>query len=258
MNVQLKCSEKGLKSQSLKRIAEELTTRLGYKVLRTTQSNPSALQFRWGAASNKLGQYEWFKSHGLSSLEFTTEQAQAGAWFNAGMAVVGRKLLESYEGKGIVMFDPEKGSPTKEDVLACKVFTKFIPKNREFRVHMFKGEPVIILEKKKKTEWEGPTSKYIFNTEHGYVFCQHDLELSPTLTGAIHFLAKKASGVNNSDFQGVDIGYDEAHTGKLFVIEVNSAPGIEGSNVGRYCDAIQKHLDSLQPKKPATVWPFQS
>jgi D-alanine-D-alanine ligase-like ATP-grasp enzyme len=169
------------------------------------------------------------------------------------MAVVGRKLLESYEGKGIIMFDPEKGSPTKEDVLACKVFTKFIPKDREFRVHVFKGKPLVILEKKKKKDWDGPTSKYIFNTENGYVFCQHDLDIAQSLNNAIQILAQQSSGVNNSDFQGVDIGYCSKKN-NLFVIEVNSAPGIEGSNVGRYCDAIQAHLETLKPKKPA--WPL--
>jgi hypothetical protein len=251
--LQLRCSEKGLKSQSLKRIAEELSNRLGYKVIRTTHDGaPGSLQLKWGAASNKLHQYEWFKGKGLSSLEYTTDQAKAGAWFNAGGAVVGRKLLESYEGKGIVMFDPEKGSPTKEDVLACKVFTKFIPKDREFRVHMFKGKPVVILEKKKKKDWEGPKSKYIFNTEHGYVFCQNDLKIGPSLESMINALATQSSGVNSSDFQGVDIGYC-SETGKLFVIEVNSAPGIEGSNVARYCDVIQAYL---KPKTPATTWPL--
>lgn len=252
MKLQLKCSDKGLKSESLKRIAEEMSTRLGYLVVRTTKENGEALQLRWGAPSNKLDQYQKFKGKGLSALEFTQDQAIAGDWFNKGSVVIGRKLLESYEGKGIEVFSPTE-APDPAKILECKLFTKFIPKEREFRVHVFKGKPVITLEKKKKKEWEGPTSDYVKNTQYGYVFCQEDLVIAPPLQLRINILASQASTICASDFQGVDIGYHKEKD-NLFVIEVNSAPGIEGSNVGRYCDLIQAHMQKFLPKQH--TWPL--
>lgn len=258
MKLQLLCSEKGQKSESLKRVALELSERLGYVVQRVVEpTSPNVL--RWGAKADKLEQYKKFQQLGINGLEFTTDQAIAGSWFMSGNLVVGRKLLSSYEGKGIVMFEPHK-APTKEDVLACKVFTKFIPKEREFRVHVFKGTPLVTLEKKLKNDWKGPTSEYIKNTEHGYVFCQHDVSIPSALQKQINDLAVASSKVCASDFQGIDIGYHEAKK-NLFVIEVNSAPGIEGSNVKRYCDAIESYLASKnQPKvavtAPTAAWPL--
>ena len=55
----------------------------------------------------------------------------------------------------------------------------------------------------------------------------------------IRELALAASKVTNSDFRGVDIGFNEK-LNELFVIEVNSAPGIQGTNVDRYIEAICK------------------
>ena len=53
----------------------------------------------------------------------------------------------------------------------------------------------------------------------------------------IRELALKASKVTNSDFKGVDIGFNEK-LNELFVIEVNSCPGIAGSNIDRYIEVI--------------------
>lgn len=250
MKLQLRCSEKGLKSQSLKRIAEELTSRLGYKVWRTTKTNlgVNVQQLRWGAPADKLSQYKFFKHNGLSALEFTTDQAVAGSWFNAGEVVFGRKLLSSYEGKGIIVFDPKKALESelfKKEILECKVFTKYIPKKQEFRVHVFKGMVVSILEKRKKKGFEGESDPKIRNTKNGYIFCQYGpnggpLEISEDVRKRIELLALDARKVCGSDFVGVDIGYNQKKD-NIFIIEVNSAPGIEGSNVQKYCDAIQKH-----------------
>jgi D-alanine-D-alanine ligase-like ATP-grasp enzyme len=39
----------------------------------------------------------------------------------------------------------------------------------------------------------------------------------------------------------VDLCYNE-HSNDVFIVEVNSAPGIEGTNVQTYCNAIQQVL----------------
>jgi D-alanine-D-alanine ligase-like ATP-grasp enzyme len=54
-------------------------------------------------------------------------------------------------------------------------------------------------------------------------------------------VALAAAKVSPSDFRGVDIGYNEKKD-ELFVIEVNSAPGIEGSNVNKYLDAMVQYV----------------
>jgi hypothetical protein len=44
-----------------------------------------------------------------------------------------------------------------------------------------------------------------------------------------------------SDFRGVDIGYNKLKD-ELFVIEVNSAPGIQGNNIDKYLEAIVQYV----------------
>lgn len=239
MKLQLLSTEHGLKSSSLKRIAEEMSHRLGYKVFRTLTVRVDRKQLRYGYQVNKLDQYKWFKAKELSALEFTTDPIEAKKWFTKGDIVFGRKTLVGSEGKGIVIFDPKEGNEFK--VAGVQVFTKYKKKKREFRVHVFQNKAVKIVEKKLKHDWQGPKNSLVRNTVNGYVFCQ-EVQLTAALKKRIEELAVKASQVcAKSAFRGVDLGYNESKD-DLFVIEVNSAPGIEGSNVQHYCDAIEAIL----------------
>jgi hypothetical protein len=223
-----------MKSGSLKRLAEELTVRLGYKVWRTTGVRKDRQQLLYGDLVDKLSQYQFFKKQGLSAFDFTTDAAEAQKWLNSGICIIGRQTLTGSCGAGIVVYEPD--DPVK--VGGCKVYCKYKPKKREFRVHVFKNTVVAIVEKRKKKDWKGESNPKIRNLDNGFVFCQ-EVELTAALKERINLLALAASKVCSSDFRGVDLGYNEKND-DLFVIEVNSAPGIEGSNVKAYCDAIVK------------------
>jgi hypothetical protein len=223
-----------MKSQSLKRVANELTTRLGYKVFRTTKTRPDRKQFRYGHQVDKLQQYKLYKAKGISSFEFTTEKQKVKEWLQQGHTVFGRTTLTGSNGKGIVIIEPG------DEVPAALVYTKYKKKKREFRVHIFKNKVVGIVEKRKKLDWEGPSDSRVRNLANGYVFCQ-TVELTETLRKKIEETALKARAITKSDFVGVDMGYNQTND-DVFVIETNSAPGIEGTNVQHYCDAIQQVL----------------
>lgn len=214
------------KSGSAKRIAEELTQRTGKKVWRSKVAKPQQKNLRYGDLKDKIHQYEYFKAQGIPAPEFTTSKTEAKSWATEGV-VFCRTLTKASEGKGIVVAE----SP--EEVVNAPVYTKYLKKKREFRVHIFQDKIVTVLEKRRKKDFEGNTDAKIRNTANGYVFC-HENVIEPA---GIRELALKARKVTNSDFAGVDIGYNEKFN-KLFVIEVNSAPGIEGTNVQRYCDTI--------------------
>jgi hypothetical protein len=237
MKVQLFSTKTGLKSNSLKRLALALSAALGYKVWRTSAVKPNRLQFRYGDAVDKLAQYKFFKEKGISALEFTTKGQEAVQWLNEGHTVFGRKLLNASCGKGIEVYEPKDVA----EIDPCPVYTKYKPKKREFRVHVFKDKVVTIVEKKRKSDYQGDKKDAkIRNLEHGYVFAQQ-IELADSLRQRIEEVALRASKVCSSDFRGVDIAYNEKKD-DVFVIEVNSAPGIEGSNVDKYVAAIVKHV----------------
>ena len=112
-------------------------------------------------------------------------------------------------------------------------FTLYKKKKKEFRVHVFKDVVVQVLEKRKRKEFTGERDSRIRNTANGYVFCSEGV-VEPE---GLRELALKASKVTSSHFRGVDIGFNEK-LNELFVIEVNSAPGIEGSNIDKYVEVI--------------------
>lgn len=214
-----------LKSGSLKRLAEGLSKKLGYKVWRSSVQKPNRIHYLYGDCKNKLYQYQWFEANGVPSVPFTTDAEVAKEWLKK-HTVLGRQLLQSSEGKGIVVCEP------KSELKNAKVWTQYIPKKREYRIHIFDDKVVQVLEKRRKKGVYNGESK-IRNTANGYVFCSQDVWEPEGLRD----LALKASKVTTSHFKGVDIGFNEKKN-QMFVIEVNSAPGIEGSNVDKYVEVI--------------------
>ena len=229
MKLRLLCTEGTRKSQSLKALAHGLSTKLGYKVWRSTKPKVNRDNIKYGHSVDKLTQYRWFLDNSIPALEYTTEHDVVRQWLEEGNTVFGRKYLNSSCGKGIVVFEPSNTS-----FETCPVDTKYRKKKREFRVHIFKDTVVAVTEKRKRSGFNGERDTKIRNLANGYVFCQELLDPEPS---GLRELALRASKVTQSDFKGVDIGYNELKN-ELFVIEVNSAPGIAGSNVNAYIEAI--------------------
>lgn len=228
--MKLRLLSTNLKSQSLKKIAQGLTQALGYKVWRSSIQKPNRIHLKYGDQKGKIEQYEWFHEKGLPALDYTQSMQVARQWALEGDVVVCRKLTHSSEGKGIVVAE------TSDAVVPAPVYTKYKKKKKEFRVHVFKDTVVHVLEKRRKQGIEGDSK--IRNTANGYVFCSENVQEPDGLRD----LALSASRVTSSDFKGVDIGYNEKYN-QLFVIEVNSCPGIEGTNVQRYVDVIKQYAN---------------
>jgi hypothetical protein len=227
----LLCTKRGLKSASLKAIAVGLSTHFKRKVWRTTTVSKIRQQFRYGQSVNKIEQYFWFLDNEIPALEFTTWDEVALEWLNDGNVVFGRKYLNASCGKGIVVME------TPADMQMCPVYTKYKKKKREFRVHVFKDQVVAVTEKKRRKEFNGVRDTKIRNLANGYVFTQTVVDEPEGLRD----LALRAARVSSSDFRGVDVGYNQLKD-ELFVIEVNSAPGIQGSNINKYLEAVLQHV----------------
>lgn len=221
-----------LSSQSLKRIAQALSARVGYKVLRTKRFNPRRTQYAYGNLIDKCSQYRWFSANDISCPEYTFNRSTATDWISNGFVVFCRTLTRASEGKGIVVAE------TVDQLVAAPVYTKYTKKKREFRVHIFKDKVVQVVEKRKRSGWDSDRDTRIRNTANGYVFCR----TVDNIPSGLQELALRASKVTDSDFRGVDIGYNEKKD-QLFVIEVNSAPGVEGSNVTDYVNTIVNYAN---------------
>lgn len=112
----------------------------------------------------------------------------------------------------------------------------WIQKAREFRVHVFCGDVIRVQKKCKKNGVEA--DQFIRSESRGWVLC--DWEPDGGDDCCMHFdmsyLAKKAVAALGLNFGAVDI-CEERETGKLFALEVNSAPGLNDEGVALYAKA---------------------
>ena len=192
-------------------------------------------------AVNKLTTFKMLQDK-CNIPEWTTDNVKANSWDKV---FFGRKNLTGFGGTGIIVFDPEypfaEGgnypAPDKGVAQACPLYVQYKKKKREFRVHVFKGEVIDITQKKKRKDFEGEINTKIRNYANGWVYCRDDIVVPEDLrTQAI--LAVNAIGL---DFGAVDIIYNEKEN-KSYVLEINTAPGLEGTTIEAYKNAILKSL----------------
>jgi glutathione synthase/RimK-type ligase-like ATP-grasp enzyme len=185
-------------------------------------NNPSAVNI----ASNKLLAFRALE--GIQTVPWTTDKEVANGWLSGGKRVVVRSLLRASEGRGITIIEPGSVLPN------AKLYTQYVPKKKEFRVHVVGNEVIDIQEKRRKA---GQESHRVRVHDNGYVFCRKDLKEPPGLR-ELAINAVKSVGL---DFAAVDIIWNDIH-GKLFVLELNTAPGLTNTTGNFYSSAFRKLL----------------
>lgn len=176
---------------------------------------------------NKIEQLTRFRAANVSHPPFTTDSA--GVRELGSKTVFARTLVNSTNGRGIVEFEPQDGVLTPR----APLYTAYIPKKAEYRVHVFNGEVVDIQQKKKKRGFEGDRETRVRNLKNGYVYCRD--EVNPP--SGINTLAVGAVRALGYHYGAVDIIYNEKKD-KLYVLEVNSRPGLMGTTLDKYSDAL--------------------
>lgn len=195
----------------------------------TLLNSPEAVK----TASNKLKGLVALEEAGIAVPQFTTDRRIAKYWLDDGHTVVERHVLNGNSADGVRIVnldDPDMSS----ELESAPLYTKFIPKSREFRVHVFRGEVVDYAEKKKVRQERRPDNfnKYICSNEMGWVFCRLNIKhIDP-----VKELGIKAVEALGLDFGAVDVVY---HEGTPYVLEVNTAPGVMGTTLKRYVNTFR-------------------
>ncbi len=168
-------------------------------------------------ATNKINTFTKLKEAGVPTVEWTTNKDTAITWEDV---IIARTKITSNAGKGIIFC-------TKADLPEAKLYTKFIEDGVEYRVHVFNGE-VIDYQKKFGTA-------SIKNHDNGTIFIR-TIDGEPLKriedNEKIAVDAVKALGL---DFGAVDIIRKDK---KSFVLEVNTACGMEETTLNSYVQAI--------------------
>jgi hypothetical protein len=163
---------------------------------------------------------------------WTTSQTVAQIWSDLGMTVVVRNTLTGHGGDGIIIVTPKEVFPVK----IAPLYTQYINKTHEFRVHVMKGKIFDYQEKVPAKDTE-PKNWYIRNHDNGFKFVRGGI----TLPEDVRKQSLKAFVASGLDFCSADVVYD-SKTGKAYILELNTASGLVGKTVDSYKTAFQEVL----------------
>lgn len=187
-----------------------------------------------------LTQLQRFKRANIACPDFTADLNEATHWVQAGRLVFGRNR---YHEKGLDIVAPNSAEWAKKDF-----WTKVIPAEREYRIHIFDGQ--LIHQSLKELNPNAKPSRInglpIRNTSTGYSY-NHDF--NPP--AAAVELAKRAVNELGYLCGAVDILEDKA--GEAYVLEVNSAPGMGDRTAIAYANAIKRYAQKTPPSSAGAV-----
>lgn len=190
-------------------------------VMSGLMNKPAFLRF----ASNKLNFFRLMKERDLSDV--------VPEWWEKGedipdtaFPIVCRTVLAGHSGEGIVIVYK------REDLVPAPLYVKYVRKQDEYRIHVGKkGEEngvISVQRKARRLDCETPDWK-VRNHQNGFVYVRNDV----TPPDAVLAAATQAFGVTGLDFGAVDVIWNE-HGKRAYVLEVNTAPGLEGQTVTDY------------------------
>jgi hypothetical protein len=211
-----------------------------------------------GTAVNKVACLDKLRRAGVSVPEFTTDVWETKQWFSTGhssrQSVFARTLTRGSQGRGIYIFD-------SFDSLVCEyenryhsskklnfqLFTRNVPKTKEYRVHVFNGQVIGLSQKRQMSEEKlelmgiAEVNRKVRSYKNGWVFAN---EVQGSESG-LHKV--KTAGVDAAEALGLTFcAVDVLTTGsgnsieKVYVCEVNTAPSLDGeTTLSNYIEAIE-------------------
>ena len=144
-----------------------------------------------------------------------------------------RTSLTSHSGGGIVI------AKNIHDLVDAPLYTVGTRHKYEYRVHVFRESVIDVQQKKRRSNWTGGDTG-IRNHSNGYIYARADIDYPVEIQHA----AIQAVKLLGLDFGAVDIGYRERDN-KIFLFEVNTAPGLTGTTLLKYAQTFKEYLNNV-------------
>lgn len=152
-----------------------------------------------------------------------------------GGEIVCRTVVSGSGGEGIVI------ARSEEQVVQAPLYTRYIPKNAEYRIHLMRTRDhytiIDMQEKARRHDHENPNWQ-VRNHENGFIYKRQDINVPD----CVKEVAKLVMPATDLDFGAVDVIYN-AKRNRAYVLEVNTAPGLEGQTVQSYADAFRRYYE---------------
>lgn len=175
-------------------------------------------------ASNKLNFFNLMKASDPEIIpRFWTNQQEIP---EDAYPIVCRTVLAGHSGEGIVIAD----SPA--DLVPAPLYVEYKKKKDEYRVHCGKtadGTKIIAVQRKARRSGAEVVNWKVRNLANGFVFVRNNVNPPPCVIGA----AIKSFEASSLDFGAIDVIYN-SQTEKAYVLEINTAPGLEGQTITDY------------------------
>lgn len=193
--------------------------------------------------ANKLSFFKFITDHNNQSVDFvsippwTDNVKVVEDWLDNNYTAVCRTILNGHSGAGIVIFSPRDWND--EPIPRAPLYTRYIPKKSEFRVHVMNNEVIDVQRKARNKDVPDDQINWkVRNHDNGFIYARNDgLGNVPKVVTYQALLCIKVLGL---DFGAVDIIYNDKHD-EAYVLEVNTAPGLAGQTSEIYAEAFKRN-----------------
>jgi glutathione synthase/RimK-type ligase-like ATP-grasp enzyme len=162
---------------------------------------------------------------------YTADRNLAHNWLRNRNPVIVRRTVRGSGGRG-VSYHEWNGINT-EPLPEAPLYTQYIKKMAEYRIHVFLDEVIDQQQKKKRRNFDGQVDTRIRSHDRGWIFARDDIRV-PEAVRAQAINAVRALGL---DFGAVDVIWNN-RAERAYVLEINTAPGLEGRTIESYGRAI--------------------
>ncbi len=188
-------------------------------------------------AGNKLTTLSYLNRAGVSIPRYVTSRNELPREDNLWVA---RTELYGHSGDGIVVDVPS-------ELPAAPLYTEYIEKTKEYRAIVVDGKVVDFKQKKKRNKvsednpegFEGEHDEHVWNLDGGYIFARNSIS-HPEEADIQSIKAMEALGLI---YGAVDL--IENSDGEIFVLEINTAFGLEGETINLVGDALNEYVRGL-------------
>ena len=184
------------------------------------------------AAVDKVTCLGVMREHIIPHVQFTTDINEARTWSQEGHVVIVRTLTRASGGDGLVVI-PSPDTPMP----IAPLYTRYFRGREEYRIHVLGGQVIDRQQKRLREDLvhaEQPRQVKVRNLANGWVFCREDLVQHHGVDAA----AVRAVAALGLDFGAVDLKRGDKK-GAVAVLEVNTAPGLEGQTLNSYAQALR-------------------
>lgn len=180
-------------------------------------------------ASNKLTTLRLLSEAGVSVPEFVEGREAAQFLSDVGQDLVCRHKLTGHSGEGIEIVNGGLRVPD------APLYTVYIRKDEEYRIHVFRGEAFFIQRKARKLDVPDDQVNWkVRNLAGGFIFANKNVEVDDVARNE----ACNAVATLGLDFGAVDV--IRGRDGKFYVLEVNTACGLEGTTLEKYVEKFNQ------------------